>query len=196
MYLHHIFIDIGQGNSFKENPIYVDCYEKNKLLLENTEFNIKVWNENEIDNLVKEKYPEYLQFIDSFPNPFYKIDFVRPLILHAEGGLYMDLDNYLLEVPDLNKDYIIGNWKNLINNDIIYFKNRDIYLEYVDFMIRRSEDCKMPDSWKVRRFLYSVGARCFNQFCKRKGFINRDKNLYEGIGTGTWLKSFNKKKIN
>ena len=195
MYLHHIFIDIGQGSSFKENPIYVDCYEKNKLMLENTEFKIKIWNENEIDKLVKEKYPEYLQFIDSFPNPFYKIDFVRPLILHAEGGFYMDLDNYLLEVPDLNKDYIIGNWKNLINNDIIYFKNKDIYLEYVDFMIRRSEDCKMPDSWKVRRFLYSVGARCFNQFCKRKGFINRDKNLYVNILTASWLKSFDKKKI-
>ena len=63
-------------------------------------------------------------------------------------------------------------------------------------MIRRSEDCKMPDSWKVRRFLYSVGARCFNQFCRRKGFMNRDKNLYVNLLTASWLKSFEKKSIN
>jgi len=200
MLVHQIFIDIGQGKTFRDNPIYCTCYEKNKSFLEGTEFNIKIWNEKEIDELIKDLYPEYLPFIKSFPNPFYKIDFVRPLILHSKGGIYLDMDNILLEVPNLKSDYYIGiwrrEWKNEFNNDILYFNNRDIYLNYVNFMIFRTANCKMPESWKVRRFLYCVGAKCFNQFCKKEGYKTDSKIIYKVYSpTLSWLACFNKKLI-
>ncbi len=79
------------------------------------------------------------------------------------------------------------------NNDILYFNNRDIYLRYVNYMIFRTSRCKMPESWKVRRFLYCVGAKCFNQFCRKEGFMN-SKIIYKVYSpTLSWLACFNKK---
>ena len=107
MYFHQIFMDIGQGKTYRDNPIYKKCYQKNKDFLKNTQFKIKIWNGKELDDLVNNNYPKYVSLWNSFPNAFYKIDFVRPLILHSEGGIYMDMDNILTAIPDINRDYIL-----------------------------------------------------------------------------------------
>ena len=61
-------------------------------------------------------------------------------------------------------------------------------------MCERIEKCKMPKTWKVRRFQYSVGQKCFHQFCKKNGYLDTNK-IYDSYYTGTWLKAFDKKKI-
>ena len=42
--------------------------------------------------LIAERYPEVLATYDAFPRPIYRIDACRYAILHAYGGLYVDLD--------------------------------------------------------------------------------------------------------
>jgi hypothetical protein len=192
MYLHQIFMDIGQGKTYRDNPIYKKCYDKNKVFLKKTTFNIKIWNEKDLDYLVKEHYPKYLTLWNSFPNPFYKIDFVRPLILHYEGGVYMDMDNILTTIPDINREYILANWENEIASDLIYFQDKKIYLKFADFMLERSKKCKMPNNWKVRRLQYCVGQKCFNQFCKLHKYLDT-VDIYKSFYTATWLTAFNKK---
>ena len=191
MYIHQIFIDIGQGRDFRDNPIFLKCYIENTKFILNTNFKIKIWNEKEIDLLITQHYPKYIDIINNFPNKFYKIDFVRPLILHYNGGIYLDMDNILIELPDINRKYILANWKNEIANDLIYFNDKRIYIEYVEFMLNRIEICKMPNNWTVRRFQYCVGQKCFNQFCKKYKYL-QTQNIYTSYYTSTWLKAFGK----
>jgi len=180
MILHQIFIDIGKGKTFRQNDLYSKIYDINSKLYE-----IKVWNEEDLDNLIK-KYPEFVEMYNSFPNRFYKIDFMRPLILHSEGGFYMDMDNELIGRGQV----IDGVYNNQAYNDVMFFKDRNVYLEYVRFMKDRYTICKMPTCWTTRRFMYSVGQRCYDKFCKKKG-IDRDLNIsFIGYDTQFWLRHF------
>lgn len=69
-----------------------------KLKAQNPEFEVKVWGPKEARALLVEKYPQFVEKFDSFPHAIMKSDFSRYAILHAEGGIYMDID-YVLKKP-------------------------------------------------------------------------------------------------
>lgn len=56
------------------------------------DFEYRFWNDEDIDNLVQTKYPEFWGMYQRFPVHIMKIDFVRFCILHQYGGIYADLD--------------------------------------------------------------------------------------------------------
>ena len=188
MILHNIYVDIGLGSSYVDNPIYREFYEINSKF-----YKIKIWNEEMLNDLIK-KYPKYLSIYTNFTHKFYKIDFMRPLILHSEGGFYMDMDNYLTKKLDIEKDYCIGRYKNEINNDLIYFKDRDIYLKLADFYLQRSTTCRMPSNWTVRRLQYICGQKSFKMFCKSKEIELPLDVPYKFNYTSAWLDAFKKKR--
>ena len=53
---HYIFFDLGKGKKFEDFPIFINTLKKCKEI--NNNFNIKVWNEKEIDEIIK-KYDFY-----------------------------------------------------------------------------------------------------------------------------------------
>ena len=69
-----------------------------KLKAQNPEFEVKVWGPKEARALLVEKYPQFVEKFDGFPYPIQRSDFSRYAILHAEGGIYMDID-YVLKKP-------------------------------------------------------------------------------------------------
>lgn len=178
MILHQIFIDIGKGKTFRDNELYSKIYDNNRKY-----YSIMVWNEERLDFLIL-KYPEFIDMYRSFPNLFYKIDFMRPLILHQFGGVYMDMDNEL-EKPI---EFVDRKYEGEAFNDIMYWSNRDLYLEYARFMKERYYSCRMPSTWISRRFMYSVGQKCYNQFCKKKGIDRGVACKYKGYDTQSWIK--------
>ena len=176
--IHFVFIDIGKGKSYKNNKVFNDCYEANKK--KHPDYKIKLWNEEMIEELIN-KYPNYKKMWDSFPHQFYKVDFCRYMFLYHEGGIYCDLDVIIDGEIDLTKDYLLGYWTNpentsekKYNNNLIYFKNKNIYKELMDFCYERYEKCKMPISWTSRRMRYTVGDRCFTSFLKTKNIKEYD----------------------
>ena len=185
--IHQIFVDIGKGKSFRENELYSRIYDNNRKY-----YNIMIWNEERLDLLIV-KYPEFRTMYDSFPNKFYKIDFMRPIILHQYGGVYMDMDNEL-ESPI---EFVDRKYEGEAFNDLMYWSNRDLYLEYARFMKERYYSCRMPESWVTRRFMYSVGQRSYDMFCKKKGINRGVVCKYIGHDTQSWLKYMvgNKRKI-
>ncbi len=195
--IHHIFIDINLHKTYEENPIYLKCVEENKKRQD--DFTIKIWNEKMLDNLVKTKYNNYLDFWNSFPNKFWKIDFGRYLILLEEGGIYVDMDDIILEKIDLNQPYILVNYynKNLKKyefcNNIMYYRDKNIYKSLIEFSIERFRICKMPKEWKIRRFFYIVSAKMYNQFNKKKLGLDPTNIKYSidftSYGTNSWLKT-------
>lgn len=194
MIIHQIFIDCGVGyKDIPSNPIWLNAINEN---IKNG-WETKIWYEKEIDELIDKHYKQYKVFMTIFPNKFWKIDFVRALILHHHGGIYMDLDTVLLYKPNLDENMLIGyftkaNGDVIGNNDFIYFKNRDMYLEYADYCMCRQRMCMMPFEWKARRHLHIVGSKSLVAFSKHKKMFRQFTGYRRG-SESTWLRLYEKK---
>jgi len=193
-YIHQVFIDVGLYSHWTDCKIYLDCYDHNKEIADIHGWLVKVWSENDCDELIQLYYPQYLNIWNSFTHKFYKVDYIRPFILHHAGGVYLDMDNKLLGVPNLHEEYIVCAFKNEISNDFFYFRDRKVYMDYIEFLWYRIKSCNMPENWKARRLQYMVGQKAFNQFCKKRGFTTTSI-IYHSYYTQSWLRAFNKKKI-
>lgn len=58
------------------------------------DFEYRLWTDNDIDNLIRDHYPQYWEMYQQFPVHIMKIDFVRFAIMHHTGGIYADMDYY------------------------------------------------------------------------------------------------------
>ena len=196
MIIHQIFIEIPEVGykDIPSNPIWLDAINENIK----RGWETKIWYEEDIDKLIDKHYKQYKVFMTIFPNKFWKIDFVRALILHHEGGIYMDLDTVLLNKPNLEENMLIGyfskpNGDVIGNNDFIYFKDREMYLEYADWMMMRQRMCMMDFTWKARRQLHIVGSKSLVSFVKHKKMFRQFVGYKRG-SEASWLKVYSKKR--
>ena len=190
--VHFFFLDIGLGK-LEDHDIYLKNIET--LQNFNPETKVNIWNEIELDTVVKSHYPHLLDFWNNFPSKFYKIDFGRYLILKLYGGMYLDLDmECISKLPNEDEIDFINVFRNnkgkeTFNNNVIYFRNIKLYDELIDFAIHRYKSNKMPTSWKRRRLLFTVGARMFHKFCRDRKFKKTNVNSFvKDLETKSWLK--------
>ncbi len=52
----------------------------------------RLWDHEACRRLLIERYPDYLALWDSYPLDIQRIDSIRYFILHAHGGIYLDMD--------------------------------------------------------------------------------------------------------
>ncbi len=191
MIIHQVFIPMFY-KAIDDNPTWKNA----RLFNEMKRYKIKVWNKQDILNLIKNVYSEFLDFVCTFPNDYWLTDFCRSLILHKHGGIYLDLDCKLMTKPDLDKNqvgYFYNPKKHLyeINNDFIYFKDKNLYLEYARFCVIRGQNNKMPKNWLCRRMLSIVSANAMKAFVKQNSNIEMFKGYDRGTDKNdieTWLK--------
>ena len=184
---HSIFIPT-KYEKVSDNPDWTKARNTNKK----NGFSTKLWKKNDILILIERYYPEFLYFVNDFPNDWYLIDFSRLLILHHEGGIYIDLD-VILKTKDLPNGNLIGYWTNKkgvkeMNNDFFRWSDRDLYYKCAIFLRDRFYNNKMPSCWKVRKFLFSVGNKGYIAFIKNSkvDFIMFD-NYQRGENGASWL---------
>lgn len=93
----------------KWNPIWDKCHQSWKEHFDEDEYEHIMWNDEDIDKLVEEKYPEYYEDYKSFPFHILQVDFVRNCILDQYGGIYADMDMYCYEnfYDDLDSDVVL-----------------------------------------------------------------------------------------
>lgn len=95
----------------KWHPIWKECQESWKDNF--PDFEYQFWTDEDIRQLVKEKYSEFLDLYDNFPYHIMRVDFARFCILHSYGGIYSDLDIYCYKnfYELLKRDlYILESW--------------------------------------------------------------------------------------
>jgi|694.fasta_scaffold14136_3 mannosyltransferase OCH1-like enzyme len=95
----------------KWHSIWKECSESWKNTF--PDFQYMYWTDDDIRNLVKEQYSEFLELYDAFPHHIMRVDFARFCILHSYGGIYADLDMYCYKnFYDLLKRnlYIAESW--------------------------------------------------------------------------------------
>jgi mannosyltransferase OCH1-like enzyme len=96
-------------NKNKWNPVWDKCHKSWKEQFDEDEYEHVMWNDEDIDKLVEEKYPEYYEDYKSFTLHILQLDFVRNCILDQYGGIYADMDMYCYEnfYDELNSDTVL-----------------------------------------------------------------------------------------
>ena len=112
--IHNVFLDIG-FKPFSERLDYQKNIEHNKAM--NPDFKFMLWDDAKVNTFIKTQPENIKKIWGEFPSTFYKIDFVRYLILKEYGGIYMDLD-VVSKIPIEDNETIIGFWANPKNNKI------------------------------------------------------------------------------
>jgi hypothetical protein len=82
----------GPTDQSKWHPLWFKCQASWKQNFH--EFEYRFWNDDEIDELVKNCFPQYWPMYNEFPIHILKIDFVRLCLMYEYGGIYADLDYY------------------------------------------------------------------------------------------------------
>ena len=88
-----IIHQLGPSDKSRWHPVWLRCYGSWQEQ-HSSDYTIKLWSDEEADDIVKTSYSEYLDVYKAFPFNICRIDFVRFCILHKFGGLYADLDYY------------------------------------------------------------------------------------------------------
>ena len=99
--------------------IWHHCYS----IFQTLPYQIKLWNDEDIDNLLIEDDQDFFGIINQLPL-IYKLDYVRYIILEKFGGAYFDLDVEIINdfIPSLNPNKIYlaeGHWNCAISNHIM-----------------------------------------------------------------------------
>lgn len=109
MSIPKIIHQTAPADTNKWNPIWDKCYESWKEEFDEDEYDYVMWNDDDIDKLIEEKYPEYYEDYKAFPSHILQIDFVRNCILDQYGGIYADMDMYCYEnfYDELKSDTVL-----------------------------------------------------------------------------------------
>lgn len=79
-------------DQLKWHPLWFKCQESWKKNF--PDFEYRFWNDNDIDDLVKKKFPQHWKMYQDFPIHILKIDFIRLCLMYEYGGIYCDMDYY------------------------------------------------------------------------------------------------------
>jgi len=87
------------------HPFWDKCYQSWKQHHE-----VILWNDqDDIDGIIRDYYPQYWNLYQAFPFHVMRIDFARLAILHRYGGLYADMDVFCYQpIPSAyaKKDFL------------------------------------------------------------------------------------------
>jgi len=136
--IHHI----SPKNRDRWHPLWDRCYPTWKKAY--PDFEHKLWNDEEdIDNLIKDKWPEYWDFYNKLPVHIMKIEIGRLALLYHYGGFYVDMDVYCYRnfYQELKRDLYIMEApfgeESLENALMISSKNNPFWLKCMNKVIDR-----------------------------------------------------------
>jgi mannosyltransferase OCH1-like enzyme len=84
--IHHI----APANKSQWHPIWDKCYPTWQKHF--PEFEHKMWNDENLEQIVEKHLPEYYNLFNDLPVHMMKIDFMKFALLYIYGGFYIDLD--------------------------------------------------------------------------------------------------------
>lgn len=90
------------ANRLKWSPLWEKCQES---VIKNFQgFVYKMWTDQDLELLIRTKYPWFLQQYLSYPSTIMRVDAARCFILDTYGGIYIDMDfeiykNFYYELP-------------------------------------------------------------------------------------------------
>jgi mannosyltransferase OCH1-like enzyme len=100
----------GPTDKSKWHPVWNHCIKSWKEQFPERDYFHFNWTDEELEELVRDDYPQYWDLYQSFPFHIMKIDFAEYCLLHKYGGIYHDLDMYCYQnfYEDIkNQDFVL-----------------------------------------------------------------------------------------
>jgi len=104
-----IFHQLAPADKTHWPDAWLVCQESWKNVYSDWEY--KLWNDEDVELLVRTRYPKEMQWFFAMPMNIERVDAARSFILHAYGGLYADMDYYCykkLEIPTNGKAVLVA----------------------------------------------------------------------------------------
>ena len=175
-------------------PIFKKNTKKTKDFCKEHNYDYKMWSLKDCEELIIEKYPEYICLWQEFRFDIQKCDFIRYLILHSEGGWYVDCDVYPIQnLQTLNEfDHLFTTWSNDLlkrpyNAVMKSFQGNPLMIEIaneVQIRVIEKQAIKIYDAWKGRLVFQTTGHHMLKKLVPKKDIhdimliSNSEKNIY------------------
>ena len=192
--IHQIYGIFDDGIPLHEIPVFKKNVERTKKFCRENNYHYKMWNLKDCEELVVEKYPEYICLWSEFRYPIQRCDFIRYLILHEYGGWYVDCDVY----PTQNLDSLLGfdecftTWSNDHQrkpyNAVMYSVAKNpLFIEIMKEVEKRvieKQAIKQYDTWKGRLVFYTTGHHMLAKIVPKSSIHdlmlihNEEKGIY------------------
>tara|TARA_Y100000816_G_C25908529_1_gene473867 strand:- start:55 stop:738 length:684 start_codon:yes stop_codon:yes gene_type:complete len=134
---------------------YLEYVKKIKEL--HPDYNYMFFNDNDIDNFIKTKYPNFIEIYNNFKYNIQRIDLFRLLAIYEFGGFYIDIDVEILKPLD-----------NLLQYNIIFPIEYNI--EYVFNTLQKGRLQDILNKIKLQSFSDQLGQYAFGSI-KKHNFI-------------------------
>ena len=95
--IHQIYVKQKPDSTFPES--YSFCQKS--VLKHHPDFQYKLYNQNDMQEIVSKYLPQYLEHFNKLPRVIMKIDMFRIMLLYLYGGIYLDMDYYFFKPFDL-----------------------------------------------------------------------------------------------
>jgi len=174
--IHQIYFDL-YGKPFGANKLFVES--KKSLIDNHPDWKYKLWSEEECRVLIETEYPSLLDFYINLKYKIQQIDFMKCVILHNEGGFYIDLDSISLKPLDdlLHHTYLFNSMQHMtpapeiMNNDIMASEvNWEWWNILFDDIIPNYKEkigIGVYETWKGRFILQTTGPRYLHRLIKQ-----------------------------
>tara|TARA_R110000737_G_scaffold332903_1_gene350109 strand:- start:124 stop:699 length:576 start_codon:yes stop_codon:yes gene_type:complete len=190
---------------------------KTKKFCKKHNYQHKLWNLIECVNLIEEHYPQYMSLWRSFRFDIQRADFIRYLILHKYGGMYIDCDVSPAKCLDtlLEGDVIFTKWSNdkksLPYNAVMgTVPNSPLFAKIAQEVEKSTIRCQsMPiyNTWKGRLVFQTTGHYMLKRVVPASNVldllwvVNPDKKIdvcspdyyFHDSNASIWYKDFTKK---
>lgn len=198
MMIHQIFWKF-KDKELHEIPVFKKNVQRTKKFCRENNYHYKMWNLKDCEELIVEKYPEYICLWSEFRFDIQRCDFIRYLILHEYGGWYVDCDVY----PIQNLDSLLGfanevvkecftTWSNDHQrkpyNAVMYSVAKNpLFIEImkeVEKKVIEKQAIKQYDTWKGRLVFYTTGHHMLAKIVPKSSIHdlmlihNEEKGIY------------------
>lgn len=169
-----IIHQMGPKNIQDWHPIWKEC--QNSWKTNFSDFEYVLWNDDDIRNLVKNNYPEFINYYDDFPYHIIRVDFARFCILHSYGGIYSDLDIYCYKnfYENLMDDlYLVESWpewgERVQNSLMISTKNNNFWLKCMKNSIEKYKIKNINDYSNISDYILNIcGPKLISDYINGK----------------------------
>jgi len=106
----NIIHSTGPTDKSKWHPVWNHCMKSWKNKFTEDKFTHILWNDEQLDQQVRQYYSKYWEFYQSLPFHIMRIDFAEYCLMHKYGGIYHDLDMYCYKnfYNDIkNQDFVV-----------------------------------------------------------------------------------------
>jgi mannosyltransferase OCH1-like enzyme len=140
------------SNKNEWHPIWKICQQS---VLKNFKgFDYKFWDDDSLDNFVKEKYPKIYEEYKNFPSHILQLDCVRYLLLHHFGGIYIDMDIYCYDsfFDELKENiYLVESINDeLVQNSLMAsIPNHPFWMDCCELTIHRTKTIKLKTNYSI-----------------------------------------------